>query len=198
MADPNSYLCTMIIIGNALMSEELFTEQFVCDLAVCLGGCCVEGDAGAPLAPQETTVLEEVLPSVMPYMIAEGIATVADDGAWVTDRQGEFTTPLVQGRQCAYVWYDAQGIAKCAIEKAFDEGQIPFRKPISCHLYPVRITAYPHYDALNYHRWPICNCARKKGKALKVKVYAFVKDALVRKYGADWYAELDAYVRQSF
>jgi hypothetical protein len=188
----------MIIIGNALMSDELYQEQFVCDLPVCKGGCCVEGDAGAPLEEKEIWVLNDIYPLVKPFMIAEGITTIEDQGPWLKDREGEYTTPLVKGKQCAYVFYDDEGIAKCAIEKAHDAGLIDFRKPISCHLYPIRVTAYPQYDALNYHRWPICNCARKNGKKLKVKVYRFLKDALIRKYGEDWYAELDAYVRQSF
>ena len=180
------------------MSDELFTEQFVCDLAVCKGACCVEGDAGAPLEKDEAKILEEIALIVKPFMIEEGVATTARDGAWVKDRQGEYTTPLVEGRQCAYVYYNEAGIASCAIEKAFGEGLIDFRKPVSCHLYPIRITAYPHYDALNYHRWPICNCARRNGKKLKVRVYRFVKDALIRKYGPDWYEELDEYVKQTY
>lgn len=131
-------------------------------------------------------------------MIPEGIATVEANGTWVKDFHGEPSTPLVHGKQCAYVFFDADGTARCAIEKAAEEGVIDFRKPVSCHLYPIRVTSYPHYDALNYHRWPICNCARKNGKKLNVRVFRFLKDALIRKYGSEWYEELEAYISYSF
>lgn len=187
----------MIIIGETLISDELYTERFVCDLGVCKGGCCVHGDAGAPLDQEETDQLKIVCDSVRPFMIPEGIRAVEKQGLWVRDDDDELTTPLVDGKQCAYAFFDAEGVAKCAIEAAFDQGLIAFQKPISCHLYPIRLSRYPHYEALNYHRWPICDCARKKGKKLKVRVYRFVKDALVRKYGKQWYEELEAYIRFS-
>jgi hypothetical protein len=187
----------MIIIGNTLLSDELFLDRFVCDLPVCKGGCCVEGEAGAPLEEQETLILQDIFSKVRPLMIEGGIRTVLDQGAWVWDQHDEPVTPLVNGAQCAYVYYDNDGTAKCAIEKAYNEGMIAFRKPISCHLYPIRVTAYPHYDALNYHRWPICNCARKNGKKLDVKIFRFCKEALIRKYGQAWYEELEAYVNLS-
>lgn len=188
----------MIIIGNTLLSEEIYLEHFVCDLPVCKGGCCVEGDAGAPLEEHETLILQEIFSLVKPFMMPEGIATVEEYGTWVKDFHGEPSTPLVNGKQCAYVFFDTDGTARCAIEKAGEEGVIGFRKPISCHLYPIRITSYPHYDALNYHRWPICNCARKNGKKLNVRVFRFLKDALIRKYGTEWYEELEAYISYSF
>lgn len=193
----NDYLCAMIIIGNTLLSDELYLERFVCDLPVCKGGCCVEGEAGAPLEEQETLILQEIFAKVRPLMIEEGVRTILEDGTWVRDQHDEPVTPLVNGAQCAYVYYDDDGTAKCAIEKAYNEGLIAFRKPISCHLYPIRVTAYPHYDALNYHRWPICNCARKNGKKLDVKIFRFCKEALIRKYGEAWYEELEAYVNLS-
>jgi len=185
----------MIIIENTLISDDIYLEMFVCDVPVCKGGCCIEGEAGAPLEEKETIILQEIFPVVRPFMIDEGIETVDDVGFWTTDRQGEYVTPLVGGNQCAYVFYDGHGIAMCAIEKAHEQGLTDFQKPVSCHLYPVRITSYPSYDALNYHRWPICNCARKKGKQAGVSIYRFVKDALIRKYGQDWYSQLDEYVR---
>ena len=124
----------MIIIGNTLLSEEIYTGQFVCDLQVCKGGCCVEGDAGAPLLEEETRILQQIYAVVRPLMIPGGIETIEQEGPWVRDAQGEFTTPLVSGGPCAYVFYDSGGIARCAIEKAWEEGLIAFRKPISCHL----------------------------------------------------------------
>lgn len=180
------------------MSDELYMEQFVCDLPACLGGCCVEGDSGAPLEEEESLILEEIYQKVKPLMIPEGIATVEQEGAWVKDFQGELTTPLVKGRQCAYVFFEGNGVAKCAIEKAWEEGLIDFKKPVSCHLYPIRVTRYPHYEALNYHRWPLCNPARKQGKKLKVRVYRFLKEALIRRYGSDWYHELEEYIRFTY
>ncbi len=192
------YFCTMIIIGNTLLSDELYLEHFFCDLQVCKGGCCVHGDAGAPLEADETRELETVYPFVKPFMTEGGINAVESLGLWEKDEDGELTTPLVEGNHCAYVFYDQNDIAKCAIEQAYHEGLIRFQKPLSCHLYPIRITSYPHYDALNYHRWPICNCARKKGKKMDVRIYRFVKDALIRKYGSSWYEELEAYIRYSF
>lgn len=184
----------MIIIDKTLLSDELYTECFVCDLTVCHGGCCVHGDAGAPLEKRETVILNDILSRVKPYMRKEGIESVDKLGAFVQDEDNEYTTPLVKGVECAYVFFDGDDIAKCAIEKAFEERKIDFRKPVSCHLYPVRITEHTSYDAVNYHRWPICDCARKKGKKLEVPIYKFVKDALIRKYGENWYAELDEYV----
>ncbi len=188
----------MIIIGNTLLSDELYAEMFLCDLPVCHGGCCIEGDAGAPLDDHETIVLQEIFSTVRPLMIPDGIQTVEAAGTWVHDLQGEPVTPLVKGKQCAYVYFDENNIAKCAIERAFESGTIDFRKPISCHLYPIRVTAYPHYDALNYHRWPICDGARKKGKREGVRIYEFLKDALIRKYGQEWYEELQAYVHYTY
>ena len=187
----------MIIIGDTLISDEVYTEQFLCDLAVCKGGCCVHGDAGAPLEADEAEQLEEIYDIVRPFMMAEGIDASARQGLWVRDEENELTTPLVDGKQCAYVFFDGEGVAKCAIEAAFDLQLIDFQRPICCHLYPIRVIKYPRYEALNYHRWPICDCARKKGKALNVRVYRFVKDALIRKYGREWYEELESYIQFS-
>ncbi len=188
----------MIILGQTLLSDEVYEEQFVCDLDICKGGCCVEGDAGAPLTEEEKKVLADIAGRVAPFMIPEGIATINAVGYWVEDDDGELTTPLVDGKQCAYVFYDEQHIARCAIERAYEEGLIDFQKPVSCHLYPIRISKYPHYDALNYHRWPLCNCARAKGSKLNVRVYRFLKDSLIRMYGKEWYDELEAYIRYSY
>lgn len=185
----------MIIIEDCLISDEIYTESFVCDLPVCLGGCCVHGDAGAPLDKDEIPILEKILPMVKPYMRTQGIDTVESMGPYVKDVDGEYTTPLINNQECVYVYFDSQNIAKCAIEKAWAEGAHDFQKPISCHLYPIRITRYSNYDAINYHRWPICDVARKNGKILNVRIYQFLKDALIRKYGQDWYDQLDAYIQ---
>ncbi|MFP4288348.1 MAG: DUF3109 family protein [Bacteroidales bacterium] len=185
----------MIIIEDTLISDEVYTENFVCDLPVCHGGCCVHGDAGAPLEKKETIILEQIYPTIKPYMRPAGIETVEKQGKYVTDIDGEYTTPLVNRQECAYVFFDSDNIAKCAIEKAWEDKKIGFQKPVSCHLYPVRITKYSNYEAVNYHRWPICDCARTNGDKLKVPIYVFLKDSLIRKYGLEWYTQLDEYVK---
>ncbi len=185
----------MIIIEDTLISDEIYTECFVCDLPVCHGGCCVHGDAGAPLEKDEIAILNKIYPSVKPYMRKVGIDVIEETGTYVEDIDGEFTTPLVNKQECAYVFFDEDNIAKCAIEKAWEEKEIDFKKPVSCHLYPIRVTKYSNYDAINYHRWPICDCARKNGKKLNVRIYEFLKESLTRKYGEDWYEQLDAYIK---
>jgi len=192
------YFCDMIIIGETLLSDEIYLEKFVCDIDKCKGACCVEGDAGAPLLEGEKAILEKIVEKVKPYMLEKGIAAVETQGYWVTDIQNEPVTPLIDGGACAYAYFDDQGNAKCAIETAYYNDEIDFLKPLSCHLYPIRVTKHEYYDALNYHQWPICNCARKKGSKLNVRIFRFVKDALVRKYGEQWYEELDEYVKIAF
>lgn len=180
----------VILINNTIVSDDLLDKEFVCALDKCKGACCVAGDSGAPLEYEETMVLEEIYESVKPYMTAEGIESVETFGNWLIDSDGDFVTPLVKGReQCAYVFFD-HGIAKCAIEKAYNEGKAGFKKPVSCHLYPVRISKFKDYDAVNYNRWEVCSPACKNGKELGVPVYQFVKDALIRKYGIGWYDQL--------
>ncbi|MBX7107040.1 MAG: DUF3109 family protein [Chitinophagales bacterium] len=180
----------MILIDHTIVSDELLEKQFTCALDKCKGACCVAGDSGAPLEFAETAVLESIYDTVKPYMSEEGIAAVQQFGKWLIDSDGDFVTPLVMGmKQCAYVFFE-NGIAKCAIEKACFEGKTDFRKPISCHLYPVRITRYEHYDAVNYNKWDVCAPACDLGRQLGTPVFRFVKDALIRKYGAAWYEQL--------
>lgn len=181
----------MIAINNTIVSEDLLDKKFVCDLNACKGACCVEGDSGAPLEENEAAILDEVFEEVKPYMRPEGIAAIKEQGKYVVDIDGDLVTPLIDGKECAYVYFDEKNTALCAIEKAHKEGKINFQKPISCHLYPVRITAYKEYDAVNYHAWEICKPACKCGSKLNVPVYKFVKPALIRKYGEDWYKQLE-------
>jgi hypothetical protein len=180
----------MIEIGKTVISQDVFNEEFVCNLSKCKGACCVEGDGGAPLEADEVELLREIYPDVKPFLRAEGIAAIEAQGTSVTDWDGEKVTPLVKGKECAYVIFDDHGITKCGIEKAWEQGAVAFRKPISCHLYPVRITKYREFDAVNYHRWDICSPACSLGKELHVPVYKFLKDSLVRKYGEAWYQEV--------
>lgn len=185
----------MLEIGTVLVHEELIEENFVCNLNRCKGACCVEGDSGAPLNADEIAVLRDIYPKVKPLMTENGIRAIEEQGTYVVDMDGDLTTPCVDGnKECAYVtWED--GITKCAIEKAYEKGLIDWKKPISCHLYPIRITAYPEFDVLNYDRWHICHAACAFGDELKVPVYSFLKDPLIRKYGAAWYRELEEAVR---
>lgn len=183
----------MISIDNTLVSDELLSEQFVCDLQKCKGACCVEGDAGAPLEAEEVAILKEEYPKFKSYLRPEGIAAVEAQGTHVIDPvDDEPVTPLVNGAECAYVVFDERGTTLCGIEKAWKDGETSFRKPVSCHLYPIRIQRYKSFDAVNYHKWQICAPACDLGKELKVPVYRFAKDALLRKYGEKWYADLEA------
>jgi hypothetical protein len=180
----------MFAIGNTVVSEDLLEKNFICDLERCKGACCVKGDSGAPLEKKEAQMLEKIYPYIKPYLTGEGLNTIEEKGFYEMDSHGDFVTPLVgdQG-PCAYAFYE-NGIAKCAIEKGYDEGMIEFRKPVSCHLYPVRVTRYDGYVAVNYHEWEICHAACMKGEAMKVPLFSFVKDALIRKFGEQWFEEL--------
>jgi hypothetical protein len=181
----------MIQINDTLVSELLLERRFVCDLAACKGACCVEGDAGAPLEEEELEQLKQVWDQVKPYLPAEGIAAIEEQGHYVKDGDNDWVTPLVAGKECAYTVFEKDGTAKCGIEQAYNDGKIAFRKPVSCHLYPIRISKVGEYEALNYSHWSICEPACACGKELDVKVFRFLKTALERKYGAEWYAELE-------
>lgn len=181
----------MILVGKAVLSDDVREKFFVCDLDKCKGACCEEGDAGAPLEEEETNILTEIYPKVKDYLSEEGRNAIEKKGAWVTDWDGEKVTPTI-GRNgaCAYALTDDRGILKCGIEQAYLDGKVEFKKPISCHLYPIRITKYDDFDALNYDQWDICDAACVLGNKLGVPVYKFLKEALIRKYGETWYQEL--------
>lgn len=180
----------MLQIGNTLISLDLFDENFVCDVKVCKGICCVEGDSGAPLTQEEADTISEILPDIKPFLSESGLRAIETLGPHTVDSDGDIVTPLVNNKECAYVVFE-KGIAKCGIEKAFEANKISFRKPISCHLYPVRVTKYSGNDALNYHEWDICKAASKKGKKLGVPLYRFLAEPLKREYGESWYSELE-------
>ncbi|WP_162417643.1 DUF3109 family protein [Cyclobacterium roseum] len=181
----------MILVGNAVISDDIKDHFFVCDLEACKGACCVEGDAGAPLSDEETEILEKEYPSIAPFLTEEGRKSIERNGTWVIDQENEKgTTTIEKDGACAYAIRDEKGILKCGIEQAYNEGKTGFKKPISCHLYPIRITRYDAYEALNYDRWHICDPACRLGKSLGLPIYQFLKEALIRKYGAAWYEEL--------
>ncbi len=181
----------MLSIGKTLVSLDVIEEQFVCDLQKCKGECCIAGDSGAPLDKDELAMIEKYYPVVKPMLQPEAVESIEKLGLYLKDDDNDLVTPLVNGvRECAYTIFE-DGIAKCSFEKAYFEGKIPWRKPISCHLYPIRISKLKAGDALNYDRWDVCKAACKLGKSLKVPVYKFLKDPLIRKYGEEWYEELE-------
>ncbi|MFM7014789.1 MAG: DUF3109 family protein [Bacteroidota bacterium] len=180
----------MIEIGKTLISTELLEEHFVCDLKKCKGECCIAGDYGAPLDKSELKEIDKYYPIVKPLLQERALKSLEEQGLYVKDDEGEWVTPLInENEECAFTIFE-EGIAKCAFEKAYYDGQIPWKKPISCHLYPVRIKKLKNYEALNYDRWSVCAPACKLGKSLKVPVFQFLKESLTRKYGEDWYNEL--------
>ncbi|MAP81785.1 MAG: hypothetical protein CL526_11930 [Aequorivita sp.] len=186
----------MFQLGKTIVSEDIIEKDFVCNLNACKGACCIEGEAGAPVTAEEAPILESIYPKVKPFLRAEGIAAIEKHGTYITTSNKELETPLVEGKECAYVTFTDHGIASCGIEDAYNAGAlteetVDFIKPISCHLYPVRVQAYSEFSAVNYHRWPICDDACTLGKELQVPVYKFVKTALIRKFGENWYNQLE-------
>jgi hypothetical protein len=179
----------MILHEKTILSDDIRFVYFSCDLAKCKGACCIEGDAGAPLEEEEISLLEDYIDDIKPYMVQEAIREVELLGVFDYDAEGKFVTPLVNGRECVFVYFDS-GIARCAIELAYQEKKIPFAKPISCHLYPIRIKTTSVNDLLNYHKWPICQQALIKGYNEKTPLYRFLEGALIRRYGRTWYNKL--------
>jgi hypothetical protein len=185
----------MIIIDNKLVSDEIIEEQFVCDLNKCKGGCCVDGDAGAPLNKEELVHLNEVYDAVLPYLDEENKKELQKQGRYVFDEEFGWVTPTIDSKVCVYGITDPNGIVKCGIEQAYNDGKVSWKKPISCHLFPIRIqlsknkkTEYVNYEP----REDLCSAGCKLGEKLKVPVYVFLKEALVRKYGVEFYETLDA------
>ena len=181
----------MIQIDDKLISLDVLEEHFVCDLNACKGACCVEGDAGAPLTEQEASIMDRVYKEVAPGLSDEGRKAIDEQGSHVIDQDGEFVTPLIDGKECAYTLFDDNGMASCGIEKAWQEGKTDFRKPVSCHLYPIRTKRLSDVEAVNYERWHICSAACSLGASLKVPVFRFAKEALIRKYGEEWFEALE-------
>jgi uncharacterized protein DUF3109 len=180
----------MLQIDDKIISLDVIEKQFVCDLDKCKGACCIHGDSGAPLDQDELLKIDEAYPIVQPLMTEKGIDAVERQGTYTIDQDGDYVTPLVDNKECAYVIFE-NGIAKCSIEKAYFDKLISFRKPVSCHLYPIRIKKFEKFDGVNYDKNEICKPACKIGEELKVPVYVFVKDALIRKYGKEWYEKLE-------
>ena len=181
----------MLQIGHTLVSLDLVERFFVCDLDACLGACCIEGDAGAPLAPGEDERIRAVLPEIMDSLTPSAQRAIREDGSSYIDPDGAEVTQIVEGRDCVYTCYAPGGKCLCALEKACREGRIPDVKPISCRLYPVRLKDYDGFTAVNFHRWKICRPAEALGRKMGVRAYEFLRGPLIARFGEEWYAELE-------
>lgn len=186
----------MIQIGDTVVSLDVLREKFLCNLDACKGACCIEGDAGAPVEQDEIARLEEVLPVIWEELAPEARAIIEKQGVVYTDEEGDLVTSIVDGKDCVFTCYDEKGCCYCAIEKAYREGKVSFYKPVSCHLYPIRVGDYGVYKAVNYNRWDVCKAAVLLGQKENLPVYKFLKEPLVRKFGKDWYAELELVVEE--
>jgi len=181
----------MVEIGRTIISRDIFEKHFLCDLIKCKGACCVEGDSGAPLTKEEAKIIEQEYNHFERYIPENHKKKIRKSGFSVIDNDEDLVTPLIHNRQCAYSFYDERGILKCSIEKAWFEGKTQFRKPVSCHLFPIRITEYKRFDAVNYQELDICIPGRECGKSEQLPLYRFLKEPLIRKYGKEWYEELE-------
>ena len=181
----------MIQIDDVLVSFDVFRERFCCQVDACKGECCIEGDAGAPLEEDEVKELEKALPVIWDDLSPEARAVIKRQGVCYRDSDGDLVTSIVNGKDCVFTCYNEQGYCLCAIEKAYREGRLDFYKPISCHLYPIRVARYPQFTALNYHRWTVCKAAVLLGEQKDIPVYRFLKEPLIRRFGEAWYAELE-------
>ena len=180
----------MLQIGDTLVSLDLAERFFCCDLDKCLGQCCIEGDAGAPITSAEFETLQRIAPALRDELLPEARRVIDADGVGYVDEEGDLVTSIVDGRNCVFTCYAPGGKCLCAIERAYREGRCDFRKPVSCYLYPLRITEYPTFTAVNYHRWKICRSAEKNGKEKGIRLYEFMKEPLIERFGKEWYDEL--------
>lgn len=180
----------MLQIQHTLVSLDLIEKFFVCDLDSCLGACCIEGDAGAPVTPKEAGILKEKWETVEGDMAPRAILEVKEEGVTYVDQEGDLVTQIVDGKDCVFTCYAPGGKCLCALEKAFRAGRLEDIKPISCRLYPVRIKEYDGFTAVNFHKWKICKPAEIKGRTLGVRAYEFLKEPLISRFGQEWYDEL--------
>ncbi len=180
----------MIQIQQTLISDDIFEEEFICDLCRCKGQCCVDGDSGAPITKEEYTEINEILPEIWDDLSPKAQELINEKGIAYTDYDGELVTSIINGEECVFTFFDENGVCKCAIDNAYREGRISVQKPISCHLYPIRLKEYEEFTAVNYNRWSICEPAIDLGRKNGVPLYRFLKEPLIRKFGEDWYNEV--------
>ena len=190
----------MLHIRDTLVSLDLIDHFFLCDLEKCLGACCIEGDAGAPVTKEEIDTINQYIDDIKPYLTPAALKEIEENGTSYIDVEGDLVTNIVNGADCVFTTFEKGGLCLCALEKASNEGVIPYCKPSSCQLYPVRLKEYDSFTAVNLHNWKICRCARKLGIAKGIRAYEFLKEPLIRKFGKEWYDELDLtakeYLRQ--
>ena len=186
----------MIQIDNVVVSFDVFREKFLCNLDACKGECCIEGDAGAPVELEEVAKLEEALPAIWDELSPEARRVIEEQGVVYTDQEGDLVTSIVNNKDCVFTCYDEKGCCYCAIEKAYRAGKVDFYKPVSCHLYPIRVGNYGSYKAVNYHRCDVCKAAVLLGRKENLPVYKFLKEPLIRKFGKAWYEELELTARE--
>lgn len=179
----------MLRIDDTIFSLDLIEKKFRCNLTKCFGNCCRYGDSGAPVTADEAVVLAEIWPLVKPYIRPEGIRAIEKSGTTVKDFENDLVTPLIDNKECAYTIIE-NGVWLCGIEKAYSEGKISFQKPVSCHLYPVRIKEFSDFTAVNYDEQPVCAAARHTGEDEGVRVYEFLREPLIRALGEKMYGEL--------
>lgn len=182
----------MVQIDDVVVSLDVFREKFICNLDACKGQCCIEGDAGAPLEEEEVAELEKVLPVIWDQLSPQAREIIDRQGVCYTDQDGDLVTSIVNGKDCVFTCYDEKGCCYCTIEKAYRDGKVDFYKPVSCHLYPIRVGNYGPYKAVNYHRWDVCKAAVILGQKENVPVYKFLKEPLIRKFGEAWYNEMES------
>lgn len=180
----------LVEIGNKIVSTDIFSEQFTCDLNKCKGACCVKGNGGAPLNENEVDKIQNNIEKIKPYMSKSGIETVNREGVYYLDEEDTPATKLIDKKECCFVYFDEDEIAKCSIETAYKAGGIDFNKPESCHLYPIRTKEFNEFTAINYETWDICSPACSLGKSLKVPVYQFLKEPIIRAFGSSFFEEL--------
>ena len=180
----------MIQIQHTVISEDIFEEKFICDLCKCKGQCCVDGESGAPITKEEYAEINEILPEIWDDLSPKAQELINEQGIAYTDYDGELVTSIIKGEECVFTFFDENGVCKCAIDNAYREGRISVQKPISCHLYPIRLKEYVEFTALNYNRWSICEPAVDLGRKNGVPLYRFLKEPLIRKFGEDWYNEV--------
>lgn len=180
----------MLQIGDTLVSLDLAERFFCCDLDACHGECCIEGDAGAPITENEKKELERLLPEINDELLPQAQEVIRQQGVSYVDEEGDMVTSIIDGRNCVFTCFAPGGMCQCAIEKAYRDGRVAMRKPISCYLYPLRITEYHSFTAVNYHRWKICRPAEALGRKLGLRLYQFLKEPLIQRFGKEWYDEL--------
>lgn len=186
----NQTYINMIQIQNTLISDDIFEEQFICDLCKCKGQCCVEGESGAPITQEEFEQISGILQEIRDDLSPKALELIDRQGIAYTDTDGELVTSIIDGKECVFARFDDDGVCKCAIDSAFREGRISIQKPISCHLYPIRLHEYAEFTAVNYHRWSVCSPAMKLGRKEGVPLYRFLKEPLIRRFGEEWYREV--------